>query len=131
MKSLESKIRSDPFAKSLGIHVTRIGKGTATATLRVESHMLNFHGVTHGGVVFSLADAAFAAASNSHGTTALALNIEISFRRPGLPGDLLTAAASEESRGEKSALYHLKVTNQDKKVVAVGHGTVFRTGRRF
>lgn len=93
--------------------------------------MLNFHGVAHGGVIFSLADTAFAAASNSYGIKAMALNFDIAYRRPGLLGDTLTAVASEESKGERSALYHIKVVNQSGKTVAVCHGTVFRTGERF
>ena len=130
-KPTERLIRSDPFAKSFGIRVLRIGRGTATASMKVNGKMLNFHGVVHGGAVFSLADAAFAAASNSRGVKSLALSFEISFRRPGLLGDSLTAVAVEESKGERSALYHIKVVNQSGKTVAVCHGTVFRTGERF
>ncbi|MDG6987760.1 MAG: hydroxyphenylacetyl-CoA thioesterase PaaI [Nitrososphaerota archaeon] len=129
--STEKLIRSDPFSKSLGVHIIRLGKGEATTSLKVTRGMLNFHGVAHGGVVFSLADAAFAAASNSHGTRALALNFDIAYRRPGLLGDTLTAVATEESRGARTALYHIGVVNQDGKVVAACHGTVFMTGEKF
>ena len=130
-KSTERVIRSDRFAKHLGIRLERVGSGRATTSLTVKKKMLNFHGVAHGGALFSLADAAFAAASNSHGTRALALSFEISYRRPGLLGDRLTALAVEESAGRKSALYHVLVTNQDGKTVAVCHGTVFKTGEKF
>lgn len=127
-KSTADLIRSDRFAKSLGIQVLHLGRGTATVSMKVSRKMLNFHSVAHGGAVFSLADAALAAASNSEGVRSLALDFGVSFRRPGLAGDTLTAEAVEESKGERSALYHIKVVNQDRKTVAVCHGTVFRTG---
>ena len=114
-----------------GVEVHDIGRGRSKASVKAKKWMLNFHGVVHGGMIFSLADTAFAAASNSYGTKAVAMNFEIAYRRPGLLGDTLTATATEESRGEKSALYHIKVVNQGGKTVAICHGTVFKTGEKF
>lgn len=73
-KPTERLKRSGPFAKSFGIRVLRIGRGTATASMKVNGKMPNSHGVAHGGAVFSLVDAAFAAANNSQGVKSLALS---------------------------------------------------------
>ena len=60
--------------------------------------MVIFHGNTHGGVVFSLGDMAFGAASNSHGQTAVALNVGINFLKASKSGDRLIAEATEQSK---------------------------------
>ena len=117
---------SDPFASGLGISVVECHPGYARATLTLSPEMQNFHGVTHGGVIFSLADTAFAAASNSHNRVALALNVNINFLVPTRPGVLLTAVATEEKLGGRTGLYRIAVEDDQGQLVALVHGTVFR-----
>jgi acyl-CoA thioesterase len=94
--------------------------------------MLNFHGMTHGGLVFSLGDIAFAAASNSHGQTALALNVAVSFLRPTGVGDHLVAEAKEIHLGGATALYDIVVTEQNsQQLVAKSQATVYRKRESF
>jgi acyl-CoA thioesterase len=93
--------------------------------------MLNFHGIPHGGVIFSLADAAFAAAGNSYGQTAVALNVNISFLSAAPVGARLYAEATEESLGRRTALYRMAVTTDDGTLVALCHGTVYRKSQAF
>ncbi|MBN1887144.1 MAG: hydroxyphenylacetyl-CoA thioesterase PaaI [Thermoflexales bacterium] len=125
-EDVRAKISQDPFASFLGIELLELGEGYSKVTLAVGEHMLNFHGILHGGVVFSLADAAFGAAANSHGQVAVALNVSISFLAPVPLGSRLYAEASEEKLGRRTALYRLAVTTQGGELVALCHGTVYR-----
>ncbi|MFQ6090313.1 MAG: hotdog fold thioesterase, partial [Candidatus Bipolaricaulia bacterium] len=71
LRRIRERIDHDPFARSLGIELLELGPGYGRAAMTVREEMLNFQGIPHGGAIFSLADAAFAAASNSHGRTAV------------------------------------------------------------
>jgi acyl-CoA thioesterase len=120
------RISQDPFALSLGIELLQLGQGYSKVSMTVGEHMLNFHGIPHGGAIFSLADAAFAAASNSHGQTAVALNVSISYLAAVPSGTRLYAEATEENLGNRTALYRLAVTTEAGTLVALAHGTVYR-----
>ena len=120
------QIRQDPFANHLGIELLEVRPGYSRVALTVEAHMCNFHGLPHGGVIFSLADAAFAAASNSHGQVAVALNVTISFVAAVEVGTRLLAEGTEEHLGGRTGLYRLAVTTEDGTLVALCHGTVYR-----
>ncbi len=120
------RISQDPFARFLGIELLELREGYSRVSMTVEEHMLNFHGIPHGGVIFSLADAAFAAASNSHGQTAVALNVSISFLAAVPVGTRLYAEGTEESLGRRTALCRLAVTTEDGTLVALSHGLVYR-----
>lgn len=119
-------ISQDPFARFLGIELLELREGYSRVAMTVEEHMLNFHGIPHGGVIFSLADAAFAAASNSHGQTAVALNVSMNFLAAVPVGTRLYAEGTEESLGRRTALCRLAVTTDDGTLVALGHGLVYR-----
>jgi acyl-CoA thioesterase len=124
---IEDLIRTDAFANWLGASIEVIEPGYSRVSLVVSPSMLNFHGMTHGGLVFSLGDIAFAAASNAHGQTALALNVAISFLRPTATGDHLVAEAKEVQRGGATALYDIVVTERASgQLIAKSQATVFR-----
>jgi len=120
------KVRRDPYANTLGIEVLEIREGYAKASLTVGENMLNFHGVAHGGLIASLVDVAFAAASNSRNRKAVALTLSISYRRPATAGETLVAEAFEESLGERTALYRIAVKNSRGDLVASCQGLVYR-----
>jgi len=119
------RIRQDPFARFLGIQLLELREGYSKVALTVGERMLNFHGVPHGGVIFSLADAAFAAACNSYGQVAVALSVSINFLAAVPAGTRLVAEATEESRGRRTGLYRLAVTTEDGAPVALCHGTAY------
>jgi len=91
--------------------------------------MLNFHGIPHGGAIFSLADAAFAAASNSHGTRAVALEMTVHYLAAAEAGTTLYAEAQEEKLGKRTALYRIRVTDPDGNLIASCQGLVYRRDR--
>ena len=128
IKNLKSKIGADPFAQSLGIELLALEPGRSRLAMTLQPHMLNFHGIPHGGAIFALADAAFAAAGNSRGQVAVALSMTINFRAAVPTGTRLLAEAVEESLGGRTGLYRITVTADDaqKTLVAVCDGTVYR-----
>ena len=131
LDQISQQISQDPFVRFLGIELLELREGYSRVTMTVGEHMLNFHGIPHGGVIFSLADAAFAAAGNSYGQTAVALNVNISFLSAAPVGARLYAEATEESLGRRTALYRMAVTTDDGTLVALCHGTVYRKSQTF
>ena len=126
LKQILQHMEQDPFARFLGIELLELREGYSKTALVVQDHMLNFHGLPHGGAIFSLADAAFAAACNSYGQVAVALHVDISFLDAVEVGTRLIAEATEEHLGGRTGLYRLTVTKEDGTLVALAHGTAYR-----
>ncbi|MEM3382823.1 MAG: hydroxyphenylacetyl-CoA thioesterase PaaI [Nitrososphaerales archaeon] len=120
------KINSDKFSKFMGIQLLELREGYSKMAMTVTENMLNFHNMAHGGAIFALADAAFAAASNSHGQTSVALCMNINYRSPANKGMRLVAECFEESLGKRTALYRIEVRSDDGKLIALSQGTVYR-----
>ena len=112
-QAIADHIQKDEFANYLGAKVEIIKPGHSRVSLMVKNHMTNFHGSTHGGIIFSISDMAFAAACNSHGKVAVALNVSICFLKPSFPGDHLVAEAKEEHYGRRTSLYNIKIFNEN------------------
>jgi acyl-CoA thioesterase len=114
--------KDDDASKGLGMEVLRIGPGEATLAMTVKPHMVNGHGITHGGFIFLLADSAFAFACNSHNERVVAAQSNISFIKPGKLGDRLTATAREISRTGRSGIYDVRVSSDDTVIAELrGH----------
>lgn len=103
------EIATDPYCATLGIELTNLESGTARTELTVRKELLNFHGTPHGGAVYSLADAAFAAASNADGDTALALETNISYLSAAEVGDTLVAVAEREDDTRRTGTYRVGI----------------------
>jgi acyl-CoA thioesterase len=86
--------------------------------MRVRADMLNGHAMAHGGMIFSLADTAFAYACNSRNETTVAQSATIVFLAPAAAGDMLIAEAREVARAGKSGVYHVGVRAQDGRIIA-------------
>lgn len=108
-EDLRAKMASDPYCETLGISLREVAPGRAVTELDVTADLFNFHGTPHGGAIYSLADAAFAAASNSHGDTAVALETNISYLEAVEEGTTLTATAEETHLTRKTAEYEVLV----------------------
>lgn len=125
-KLLKSKATNEPFAQLLDIKVLDIRAGYARVQMEVDEKKLNIHGITHGGALFGLVDEAFELASNSHGTVALALNMNITFFAPTTVSDILFAEAQEIKKTRKTASYQIDVTNQEGELVSRCQALVYR-----
>lgn len=115
----------DLFARHNGIELLEMGPGFAKALMNVAPYHFNGAGKVHGGAIFTLADFAFAVASNSHGTLAMGINTSMSFIKAATRGTLY-AEAREEARNPKLATYSVRVTDDARDVVAVFQGMVYR-----
>jgi acyl-CoA thioesterase len=113
---------SDHASKTLGITIDIDTPGEACARMRVREDMVNGFNVCHGGLVFALADSAFAFACNAHNRVTVAAAASIEFLRPVMVGDDLTATAVEDHRGRRAGFYTVRVVNQDDALVALFHG---------
>jgi acyl-CoA thioesterase len=102
-------VENDPFAKSLGIRLTKFGAGLAEASIKVQGHMVNAHGSVHGAIIYALADHAFSVACNSYGKTSVGLSTTIQFIASAEPGDTITARATEVKRNFRTAFYRIDV----------------------
>jgi acyl-CoA thioesterase len=120
------RIESDRFCAHLGIDLVALEAGYARTELTVDESLLNFHGTPHGGAVYSLADAAFAAASNARSETAVALETNMSYLEAVDTGETLTATAEETHDGGRTAEYEVLVTNGADDRVATFRGRVYR-----
>lgn len=124
-------IARDRFARDMGIELLEVSPGKARARLEVTDAHLNGLGMTQGGAVFTLADLAFAAASNSRGTVAVAINASISFMKGTVAGGVLTAEAEEITGNPKLSTYAIRVTDDAGDVVAIFQGMVYRKKDRL
>ncbi len=112
----------DHASRSLGFRVEEVRPGSARLRMTVRTDMLNGHGMCHGGIVFALADSAFAAACNTYNTVTVAAAASIDFLAPAHAGDELTAEAREVWRSKRSGIYEIAVSNQRKEIIALFRG---------
>lgn len=125
MNELLRKIQTDPYANLLGITIEKLEKGSALCSVTISEDMLNFVGLVHGGLVFSLADVAFSAASNSDHHPSIALDVSGSFLRTASVGDTITAEATLVHSTKRTGLYRMEV-KKNGELMATFNGTVFR-----
>jgi len=118
-------IQNDRFAKLLGIELVEAAPGHAITQMQITDEHLNAVNIAQGGVLFTLADLALAAASNAHGPVAVSIQSEIKYFKPAGKG-LLTAEASEISCSSKLATYSIDIRNKDGELVAAFQGMVYR-----
>jgi acyl-CoA thioesterase len=119
-------LAADPFAGSVGVALGGVSDGSITVELQIDDRHCNFSGLTHGGVVFSLADCAFSLASNLANTSAVAIDAHLAFTAPSHPGDTLIARAEELTRGKTLATYRVVISRLgDGRVCGSFTGTAF------
>ncbi len=103
----------DAASHALGMTIVAVTPGHATVSMRVRDDMVNGHGYCHGGMIFALADTAFAFACNSYDRRTLAQSCDITFVSPARAGDVLVAYAQERHRAERSGIYDVTVVRDD------------------
>ncbi len=133
IKVMQEKIKrllneNDRFAKHNNIKLTEVGEGYAVAEMEVNNNHLNAADVVQGGAIFTLADLAFGAASNSYGVLNLNINSSISFVKSVKSGKL-TAYAKEISKNKKISVYQIEVKNQKGELIATMQGVAYSKGK--
>jgi acyl-CoA thioesterase len=123
--TLKRYFKRDLFANHVGIELIDAHDGYAKASLSIKEHHLNGVRRVHGGAIFTLADLAFAAASNSRGRVAVAINASVQFLRAP-QGSVIYAEAREISCDHKLASYEITVTDGAGDVISLFQGMVYR-----
>ena len=118
----QALLARDHASEALGIKLLEVRPGYARMLMTVRRDMVNIHGTTHGGMVFTLADSAFGYACNTHNKVAVASNCSIDFLRPAHLGETLTATAVEQALIGRSGVYDVRVENNKGELVALFRG---------
>jgi len=127
-EAIFKKVESEPFAQRFGIKLLELDEGYSKVEMKLTPDMENFLGTAHGGALFALMDEAFETASNSHGTVALALNMNITYiSSPPLKSRLI-AEAREFSRTQRTAAYDIKLFDDRNNLIASCEALVYRKG---
>jgi acyl-CoA thioesterase len=108
-RPVETMMAADAASRMLGIELVGYGQGWARTRMTVRDDMVNGHGICHGGMIFSLADTAFACACNSWGPVTVAAGCDIVYVAPARRGDVLTAEARMRSRFGRTGIYDVTV----------------------
>jgi acyl-CoA thioesterase len=116
----------DKTSQALGIRIVEIRPGHARLAMLVRGDMVNGHRICHGGMVFTLADSAFAFACNSYNESTVAAAASIDFLAASYEGDELTAVATELWRTRRNGIYEITVTNQKGARIAFFRGRSYR-----
>ena len=124
-------LERDAFSEWCGMEVLEISPRRSVVQMRVRDEMANGFGLSHGGIVYSLADSALAFAANTHGKITVAIDNAISYPRAVRVGDVITATCEEESSSNRLAFYRVVVRNQKDDIVSTFRGTVYRTEKEF
>jgi acyl-CoA thioesterase len=117
--------RADAFARHNGMAITALSEGYARAEMELRPYHLNGAQTVHGGALFTLADFAFAASSNSRGQLALSINSSISIFKGAKEGKLI-AESREVSCSPKLASYEVSIRTEAGDLLASFHGMVYR-----
>lgn len=130
-KIAEYLFENDPFSQWLGIEIIDVQKGSCLLRCMLTEKHLNGARVTHGGVLFSLADTAIAYTAASYGRLALTIDNSISFIKSTYPGDALTIRTEVLSMGNKTGVVQVEIKNENDQLIAAIRGTVYRTNEMF
>ena len=116
----------DAATHALGMQLEHIAPGEALMTMTVRKDMTNGHHMCHGGLIFTLADSAFAYACNSYNVNAVASACNIDFLAPAFEGDVLEAHAQERSSSGRTGVYDITVRVRGGQMVALFRGKSHR-----
>jgi acyl-CoA thioesterase len=129
--SARAMFAQDRASQALGMRILEIRPGHARLAMIVREDMVNGHQICHGGLIFTLADSAFAFACNTYDAVTVASSGTIEFLLPGRLGDELTAIADERTRSKRTGVYDVAVRNQRGETVALFRGRSHEIGGRI
>ncbi len=118
--------KSDFAAQEAGISIVEVKEAYAVMKMAVKPEMMNGHGVCHGGLIFMLADTAFAYACNSRNDINLAQSCTIDFVLPGRAGEELTAVAEQCAQTGRTGLYDVQIKRPGGEVIAYFRGRSYQ-----
>ena len=128
ISSVTTRIEAEPYAGKLGLRLVELEPGRAVVEMPVHDEMSNIFGMIHGGAIFSLIDEAFQASCNSHGTVAVALNVNVTYHQPPQKKGKLKAESVELHRSKRTATYQIRVTDDEETLIASCLALAYRKG---
>ena len=126
--SARAMYEQDRASQALGMRVLEVRPGYARLAMKIREDMVNGHQLCHGGLIFTLADSAFAFACNTYDLVTVASSGTIEFLLSGRLGDELTATAEERTRSKRTGVYDVSVHNQRGECVALFRGRSHQVG---
>lgn len=120
----------DEFSQWMNIKMIDIKENYCLLEMPIRKEMINGLKTIHGGVTFAFADSALAFSSNNTGDAAVALNCIINFTKAGKEGDIFRAESILANNTRKTAVYDIKITNQNNELIAKFVGTVYKIGKK-
>ena len=136
---MDSKIRDamarqvvkEPFARQLGLKLIDVDEGYAVVEMECTKEMENIFQMIHGGAIFTLIDEAFEISCNSHGTVAVALNVNVTYHRAPSPQCTLRAEAKEIAKTRRTGNYYITVKDENENLIASCQALAYRKGERL
>jgi len=125
-RAAQALFERDQASQVLGMRLLEVRPGHARVVMRVRADMVNGHARCHGGLIFALADSAFAFSCNSHNESTVAAAASIDFLASASAGDELSAVATELWRSRRNGIYEVTVTNQRGERIALFRGRSYR-----
>jgi acyl-CoA thioesterase len=126
--SARAMYAEDGASQALGMRILEVLPGYARLAMKVREDMVNGHKLCHGGLIFTLADSAFAFACNTYNAVTVASAANVEFLLPARLGDELTATAEERSRSKRTGIYDVTVHNSQGECVALFRGRSHEIG---
>ena len=126
LDALKEHFPEEPYARIFGIEIVELEEGRALMQMQTSQRMNNLFGMIHGAAIYSLLDAAFELAVNSHGTVAVALGVNVNYLNAALPGETLLAEARETNLSRKISACEIRVTGKDGRLVASAQALAYR-----
>jgi acyl-CoA thioesterase len=128
-EAVERLYAADVAARELGMEIEDVGVGRAVVSMRVLPTMVNGHGICHGGLIFALADTAFAYACNGAGGSHVAASASMDFLLAVRTGTVLRAEAAESWQAGRNGLTDVRVLDAENRLVALFRGRSRRVDR--
>ena len=129
-EAIAKAVKRETFAQALNMELIDLDDGYSVVEMvYTPENMNNMYERAHGGALFGLMDEAFEAASQTRGTIAVALNVNITYVSSPQPGSRLRAEAKRVSETKKTASFDIKITDQDDNMIATCQALVYQTGK--
>ena len=128
--AIHNAVENEPFAKAMNIRLVQLDLGySAVEMIYDPAYMSNIYERAHGGALFAIVDGAFETASQTDGTIAVALNVNVTYVSSPEAGACLRAVARRVSQTKKTASYDIKVTDEKGNLIATCSALAYRTGK--
>ncbi len=124
-------MENDAFSQWMGVKVEEVKKGYCKISCEITEEMLNGFKVTHGGIIFSLADSALAFSAATYGRVSLAIDNSISIFKKTEAGDKITAVSQCLNLTHKTGVFEVNIINSENEKIAMMKATVYRTSEEF